>query len=93
MTVIPDREFQSVPTPDEGWRKSSYSGARGDCVEVKGTLVGWHKPSYSDGGGGNCVEVAESEKVLVRDTQNRNLGHLEFAPDAWGALLGTLAAE
>ncbi|WP_433698157.1 DUF397 domain-containing protein [Nocardiopsis sp. CA-288880] len=39
MAVIPDGGFQPAPTPDDGWRKSSYSGARGDCVEVNETAV------------------------------------------------------
>ncbi|WP_160051318.1 DUF397 domain-containing protein [Nocardiopsis sp. FR26] len=54
----------------------------------------WHKSSYSDGGGGNCVEVNEGpETVLVRDTQNRELGHLGFVSREWTALLSTLTAE
>jgi hypothetical protein len=53
----------------------------------------WHKSSYSDGRGGDCVEVSEGRDVLVRDTQNRELGHLRFDSREWGALLGTLTAE
>ncbi|MGW9350587.1 DUF397 domain-containing protein [Nocardiopsis flavescens] len=52
----------------------------------------WHKSSYS-AGGGNCVEVAEGETTLVRDTRNRELGHLAFAPQVWAALLRTLGAR
>ncbi|MFC9085498.1 DUF397 domain-containing protein [Nocardiopsis dassonvillei] len=44
----------------------------------------WHKSSYSDGAH-NCVEVAEGETVLVRDTQNREMGHIGFTSDAWTA--------
>jgi Domain of unknown function (DUF397) len=40
------------------WRKSSYSNASGNCVEV--AFSDWHKSSYSDGTG-NCVEVAFSD--------------------------------
>ncbi|WDZ90601.1 DUF397 domain-containing protein [Nocardiopsis sp. HUAS JQ3] len=54
--------------------------------------VNWHKSSHS-GSSGSCVEVAEGERVLVRDTQNRNLGHISFTPAAWGALLESLQAE
>lgn len=64
------------------WFKSSYSGgAHQDCVEIA-----WHKSSYSTNGG-DCVEVAESELVLIRDTQNRALGHLTFHSTAWTHLL------
>ncbi|MFD6951041.1 MULTISPECIES: DUF397 domain-containing protein [Nocardiopsis] len=46
----------------------------------------WHKSSYS-GGSGSCVEVAEGEAVLVRDTQNRGLGHIDYTPGAWTSFL------
>ncbi|MDA2803682.1 DUF397 domain-containing protein [Nocardiopsis suaedae] len=46
----------------------------------------WHKSSYS-GSSGSCVEVAEAESVRVRDTQNRDLGHLGFSAPEWAAFL------
>ena len=46
----------------------------------------WHKSSYS-GGSGSCVEVAEGEVVLVRDTQNRGLGRIDYTPEAWTSFL------
>lgn len=49
----------------------------------------WHKSSYS-GNQGACVEVSEGERVLVRDTENRDLGHIELTPDAWAALTRAL---
>ncbi len=39
------------------WRKASYSGGSGNCVEV---AAGWRKSSYSDVNGG-CVEVAAGD--------------------------------
>lgn len=49
----------------------------------------WRKSSYSAGNAGNCVEVADtSTGALVRDTQNRALGHLSFPAEEWRALLG-----
>jgi hypothetical protein len=45
-----------------------------------------HKSSYS-GGSGSCVEVAEGRAILVRDTQNRELGHIGYTPGAWAAFL------
>ncbi len=47
----------------------------------------WHKPTYSDGSGGNCVEVSEGAATLVRDTQNRDQGHLTFTRQEWTAVL------
>lgn len=48
----------------------------------------WHKSTYSDGGS-NCVEVRESVNGAdIRDTQNRDLGHLRVPPSEWVAFLG-----
>lgn len=52
----------------------------------------WHKSSYSNANGGHCVEVAEGTVTRVRDTQNRELGHLAFGAAEWSALLGTVAS-
>jgi len=49
----------------------------------------WHKSSYS-GNQGACVAVSEGEKVLMRDTENQPLGHIELTPDAWAALVKAL---
>lgn len=47
----------------------------------------WHKSTYSDGGA-NCVEVRESVNGAdVRDTQNRDLGHLRVPASEWVAFL------
>ncbi|WP_160051746.1 DUF397 domain-containing protein [Nocardiopsis sp. FR26] len=45
-----------------------------------------HTSSYS-GAEGRCVEVAEGEAVLVRDTQNRALEHIDYTPGAWTSFL------
>ncbi|WP_306369398.1 DUF397 domain-containing protein [Nocardiopsis sp. CC223A] len=50
----------------------------------------WHKSSYS-GGTNECVEVREhSTGADVRDTRNRESGHLSFVSKDWIALLKTL---
>lgn len=51
----------------------------------------WHKSSYS-ASQGSCVEVAEGQAVLVRDTQSRELGHLEYPSMAWTSFLQALTA-
>jgi hypothetical protein len=49
-------------------------------------MGGWRKSTYSDGNGGQCVETASGEGVvLVRDTSNRDGGTLAFTADAWRA--------
>ncbi|MFE1167498.1 DUF397 domain-containing protein [Nocardiopsis sp. NPDC058789] len=48
----------------------------------------FRKSSYSTGRGQDCVEVADLPTgAAVRDTQNRELGHLTFASPEWVALL------
>jgi hypothetical protein len=49
----------------------------------------WHVSSHS-GGQGNCVEVAEGQNVLIRDTYHRELGHISFKSSEWINLLNTL---
>jgi uncharacterized protein DUF397 len=54
-------------------------------------MEGWRKSSYSDGNGGNCVETASGNRViLVRDTTDRDGGMLEFSAEAWQAFVTSL---
>jgi hypothetical protein len=44
----------------------------------------WFRSTYSDTGGGNCVEVAIGPgAVLVRDSKDRAGARLTFTPAAW----------
>ncbi|MDT0331345.1 DUF397 domain-containing protein [Nocardiopsis lambiniae] len=52
----------------------------------------WHTSSYS-GAQGDCVEVSEGLIIAVRDTRNRELGHLGFTASEWTALLGALDSK
>ena len=46
----------------------------------------WRKSSYSSANGGDCVETAGSDGViLVRDTANRTGGTLSFPASVWRA--------
>lgn len=50
----------------------------------------WHKASYS-GDQAACVEVREhASGADVRDTQNREAGHLSVPGSEWAALLATV---
>ncbi|MBB4934810.1 hypothetical protein F4561_005704 [Lipingzhangella halophila] len=50
-------------------------------------MPGWHKSSYSDREY-NCVEVRETAHVAdVRDSQNREHGHIRFPASEWSAFL------
>ncbi|WP_017543824.1 DUF397 domain-containing protein [Nocardiopsis prasina] len=49
----------------------------------------WHKSSYS-GGSNECVEAREHQGGAdVRDTQNRELGHLSFTRTEWRSFVET----
>ena len=50
----------------------------------------WRKSSYSTGSGGQCVEVAGTEGVAVRDTTDRQGAMLTFPAEAWQTFLNTL---
>jgi hypothetical protein len=67
------------------WRKSTFSGPNGECVEVS-----WRKSSFS-APNQECVEVARGvEAVGVRDSKNPAGPILTTTPTAWTALLGVL---
>ena len=46
-------------------------------------MSAWRKSTYSSGNGDNCVEVASSDSVLVRDTTDRGGITLSLPPSAW----------
>jgi hypothetical protein len=43
----------------------------------------WRTSSYSTGDGGQCVEVASGDEIMVRDTTDRRGPMLTFTADAW----------
>jgi hypothetical protein len=56
-----------------------------------GTVVtAWRKSSYSGGNGGECVEVAAADNVMVRDTADRKGATLCFSAPAWQEFLGSV---
>ncbi|MFJ7768782.1 DUF397 domain-containing protein [Streptomyces sp. NPDC097107] len=58
------------------------------------TAATWRKSSYSDGGGTNCVEVADGHPGLVpvRDSKVPDGRVLVFGAMAWGAFVAGLTA-
>ena len=50
----------------------------------------WRKSSHSDANGGDCVEVATSDAVMIRDTTNRDAITLSVTAGAWSAFLATI---
>ena len=53
-------------------------------------MDGWRKSSYSDGNGGQCVEVGRDQAVLVRDTADRDGTTLTVPAGAWKAFTASL---
>jgi hypothetical protein len=54
------------------------------------TDLNWRKASYSNGGANACIEVANTDTVLVRDTRDRTGPVLRFSPAAWRRFAGQL---
>ncbi|MFH8621343.1 DUF397 domain-containing protein [Streptomyces vietnamensis] len=57
----------------------------------------WFKSSYSDGGGGNCVEVAHSHRpegaaVHLRDSKVQDGPTFAVEPSSWSAFLAYAAS-
>ena len=50
----------------------------------------WRKSSYSGDNGGECVEIATTGTVLVRDTADRDGPELTFTADAWRAFTAAI---
>ena len=73
------------------WRKSSYSGQDGNCVEV--ARAEWRKSSYSSQSG-NCVEVARDlpARIAIRDSKSPDGPALLVSPATWRAFLLALRA-
>ncbi|MGP3968799.1 DUF397 domain-containing protein [Streptomyces sp. 6N223] len=70
------------------WRRSSYSGGNGNCVEVA-PLASWRKSSHS-GTNGDCVEVAAfaaHDGRAVRDSKDPSGPVLTFGDAEWSAFI------
>jgi hypothetical protein len=53
-------------------------------------MDGWRKSSYSDGNGGQCVEVTGNSVILVRDTTDRDGTTLAFDTEVWERFTASL---
>jgi Domain of unknown function (DUF397) len=54
-------------------------------------MDGWRKSSYSDGNGGQCVETASGNGlVMVRDTADRDGVMLSVPAGAWRSFADSL---
>ncbi|MDX2530144.1 DUF397 domain-containing protein [Streptomyces europaeiscabiei] len=55
----------------------------------------WHKSSYSEGGGGECLEVAANHPthIPVRDSKTPLGPKLVFRAEAWSAFVEDLKSR
>jgi hypothetical protein len=55
----------------------------------------WHKSSYSNGSGGNCIEIASrgSERTAVRDSKDPHGPVLGFSDGAWAEFVAAVRGE
>ncbi|MCG0288441.1 DUF397 domain-containing protein [Streptomyces sp. PSAA01] len=58
------------------------------------STAAWRKSSYSNGDGGECVEVADNLPGLVpvRDSKNPDGPTILFPAGSWGAFVASLKA-
>jgi hypothetical protein len=69
------------------WRKSSYSGNGGDCVEVAAV---WRKSAC--GGTGGSRAGAARPAIAIRDSKDPGGPALAVGPAAWHAFTAALKA-
>lgn len=68
------------------WRKSTYSLANNNCVEVGS----WRKSTHSQGAS-NCVEVGDITEIAIRDTKlGGSSPVLTVSRDTWTKFLRSL---
>ncbi|MFD8286118.1 DUF397 domain-containing protein [Streptomyces solisilvae] len=58
------------------------------------SVAAWRKSSYSNGDGGDCVEVADNLPgvVPVRDSKNPDGPAIPFPTQSWAAFIASLKA-
>jgi Domain of unknown function (DUF397) len=56
-------------------------------------LTNWRKSTYSSNGGASCVEVANMDKIMVRDTTDRSGPTLSFSMASWKAFTAKVKAS
>nr|WP_237683729.1 DUF397 domain-containing protein [Nocardiopsis sinuspersici] len=71
------------------FRKSSYSGASENCMEVAQIPTSFQKNSYS-GHAQDCVEIGSLPGgAAIRDSKRPDAGHLPFPKSEWASFLTT----
>lgn len=50
----------------------------------------WRKSTHSDANGGDCIEVASTDVIMVRDTTDRGGTVLMASAEAWQRFTASL---
>jgi hypothetical protein len=50
----------------------------------------WRKSTHSDANGGDCIEVASTNIIMIRDSMNRAGAILAVTAEAWQRFTGSL---
>jgi hypothetical protein len=50
----------------------------------------WRKSTYSGANGGDCIEVASANVIMVRDTTDRAGAVLSVTAEAWRRFVASL---
>jgi Domain of unknown function (DUF397) len=51
----------------------------------------WRKSTYSGANGGDCIEVASTEAILIRDSADRDGVMLTVAVETWQMFTASLS--
>ena len=50
----------------------------------------WRKSTYSDANGGDCIEVASTDDIMVRDSKDRDGTCLSVSVEVWQMFTASL---
>ena len=50
----------------------------------------WRKSTHSDANGGDCIEVASTDVIMIRDTTNRGDVVMTVRAEAWQSFIASL---
>jgi hypothetical protein len=50
----------------------------------------WRKSTHSDANGGDCVEVASTDLIMIRDTTDRSGVMIAVSTDVWQRFTASL---
>ena len=87
QTVTGTRSACSIPFA----QRATAPPRRQHCSKGRPRRMGnWRKSTYSDANGGDCIEVASTDIIMVRDTTDRGGAVLTLAAMEWQRFVASL---